>query len=70
MGNMSAQLFSVSPSGGGDSMLLMYQMAITAAKNSIDISSAYFMTDQLLTNAIIAASKEVSKCESSHQVSL
>ncbi len=56
-GNMSAQMFSSSPSGGGDSMLLMYQMAITAAKDSIDLSSAYFIPDELLTNALIAAAK-------------
>ena len=56
-GNMSAQMFSSSPSGGGDSMLLMYQMAITAAKDTIDISSAYFVPDELLKNALIAASK-------------
>lgn len=56
-GSMPAQMFSSSPSGGGDSMVLMYLMAITAAKESIDLSSAYFVPDQLSTNALIAASK-------------
>jgi len=56
-GNMSAQMFSSSPSGGGDSMLLMYLMAITAAKESIDLSSAYFVPDELSSKALIAAAK-------------
>ena len=56
-GSMSAQMFSSSPSGGGDSMILMYLMAITAAKESIDLSSAYFVPDQLSLDALIAAAK-------------
>ena len=56
-GNMSAQMFSSSPSGGGDSMLLMYLMAITAAQESIYLSSAYFVPDELLTKALIGAAK-------------
>ncbi len=56
-GDMSAQMFSSSPSGGGDSMVLMYLMAITAAQESIDLSSAYFVPGELLTKALIAASK-------------
>ena len=56
-GSMPAQMFSSSPGGGGDSMVLMYLMAITAATESIDLSSAYFVPDKLSTNALIAASK-------------
>lgn len=56
-GNMSAQMFSSSPNGGSDSMVLMYLMAITAARESIDLSSAYFVPDELLTKALIAATK-------------
>ncbi len=56
-GNMQTQMFSSSPSGGGDSMVLMYLMAITAAKESIDLSSAYFVPDEIITKALIAASK-------------
>ena len=56
-GNMPAQMFSSSPDGGGDSMVLMYAMAITAAKESIDISSAYFVPDEFSANALIAAAK-------------
>ena len=56
-GNMPAQMFSSSPSGGGDSMILLYLMAITAASESIDLSSAYFVPDQLSIKALIAAAK-------------
>ena len=56
-GTMPAQMFSSSPNGGGDSMVLMYAMAITAAEESIDISSAYFVPDEFTTKALIAAAK-------------
>ena len=56
-GSLPAQMFSSSPSGGGDSMELMYLMAITAAQNSIHLSSAYFVPDELSINALIAAAK-------------
>ena len=56
-GNMPAQMFSSSPSGGSDSMVLMYLMAITAAQDSIFISSAYFVPDELSTKALIAAAQ-------------
>ena len=56
-GNMQAQMFSSSSSGGSDSMQLMYLMAITAAEHSIDLSSAYFVPDALSTEALIAAAK-------------
>ena len=56
-GNMFAQMFSSSPSGGGDSMVLMYLMAITAAQDSINLSSAYFVPDELLTQALTTAAK-------------
>ena len=56
-GNMPAQMFSSSPNGGGDSMVLMYAMAITAAKDSIDLSSAYFVPDEFSKKALIEAAK-------------
>jgi len=46
-GEASAQVFKSSPSGGGDSMLLMYLLAITAAERNIDLSAAYFVPDEL-----------------------
>ena len=51
------QMFSSSPSGGSESMLLMYLMSITAATRSIDLSAAYFVPDELTTTALIAALK-------------
>ena len=50
-------MFSSSPSGGRESMLLMYLMSITAAKNTIDLSSSYFVPEELTIKALVAASK-------------
>jgi cardiolipin synthase A/B len=52
-----AHMFSSSPSGGSDDMQLMYLMAITAATESIHLSSAYFVPDKLTINAIVEAAK-------------
>ena len=51
-GDAEAQVFTASPSGGGDSMLLMYLMAITAARRTIDLSAAYFVPDPLTRAAL------------------
>ena len=50
-----AQMFSSSPSGGSESMHLMYLAAITAAERSIDLSSAYFVPDDLTVRALLDA---------------
>jgi cardiolipin synthase A/B len=55
VGSQSAQVFSSSPQGGSESMLLMYLLAITAATRSIDISSAYFVPDDVTRGALVAA---------------
>ena len=55
VGNQPAQMFSSSPTGGSESMHLMYLMAITAARRSIHLSSAYFVPDQLTVDALVAA---------------
>ncbi len=55
VGDVRAQVFTSSPSGGGDSMLLMYLLAITAAEHTIDLSAAYFVPDDLTRRAIRAA---------------
>jgi cardiolipin synthase len=47
-GRGMAQMFSSSPSGGSDSMQLMYLLAVTSASRSIDLSASYF--DGLLTS--------------------
>jgi cardiolipin synthase A/B len=54
-GGADAQVFTASPSGGGDSMLLMYLLAITGAESSIDLSAAYFVPDELTRAALVAA---------------
>ena len=54
-GNASAQVFSSSPSGGSESMQLMYLMAITAASRTIDLAAAYFVPDELVSRALVEA---------------
>ena len=55
LGDTDAQVFSSSPSGGSESMQLMYQLSITAAKDAIDLSSAYFVPDELTSKAMTDA---------------
>jgi cardiolipin synthase len=57
VGDMPAQMFSSSPTGGSESMHLMYLMAITAARRTIDLSSSYFVPDELAVKALVAAAK-------------
>ena len=54
-GDMHAHLFIASPAGGSESMHLMYLMAIAAAEHSIDLAASYFVPDELLIEALIAA---------------
>ena len=54
-GEHPAQMFSSSPTGGSESMHLMYLMAITAARHSINLSNAYFVPDELTIKALVAA---------------
>jgi cardiolipin synthase len=51
-GTALAQVFTSSPSGGGDSMQLMYLLSVTAAERSIDLSAAYFVPDKLTRRAL------------------
>ena len=55
VGTSKAQVFSSSPSGGSESMQLMYHLSITAAQRSIDLSSAYFVPDDLTSKALLQA---------------
>ncbi|MHB8948348.1 MAG: phospholipase D-like domain-containing protein [Rhodoferax sp.] len=57
VGQEAAQMFSSSPSGGSESMQLMYLLAITAASRSIDLSAAYFVPDALTMRALVDAVK-------------
>jgi cardiolipin synthase len=50
-----AQMFSSSPDGGAESMQLMYLLVTTAATRTIDLASAYFVPDELTSNALVAA---------------
>lgn len=54
-GEMDAHVFVASPSGGSESMHLMYLLAIAAADSSIDLSASYFVPDELLIDALVAA---------------
>ena len=56
-GNARAQVFSSSPSGGSDSMHLMYLLAITAAERDIRISASYFVPDEMTRAALVDAMK-------------
>jgi cardiolipin synthase len=56
-GTMPAQMFSSSPTGGSESMHLMYLMAITAARHTIHLSNAYFVPDELAVKALVAAAR-------------
>jgi cardiolipin synthase len=54
-GSMDAHLFISSPAGGSESMHLMYLMSIAAAEHTIDLAAAYFIPDELITKALVAA---------------
>ena len=54
-GDMDAHMFVASPAGGSESMHLMYLMAIAAAERSIDLEAAYFVPDELIIKALLAA---------------
>jgi cardiolipin synthase len=52
---MDAHLFIASPAGGSESMHLMYLMAVAAAEQTIDLAASYFVPDDLLIKAMVAA---------------
>jgi cardiolipin synthase A/B len=55
VGALKMHMFISSPTGGSESMRLMYLMAITAAVQSIDIEAAYFIPDELMNRELIKA---------------
>ncbi|HST44244.1 MAG TPA: phospholipase D-like domain-containing protein [Luteimonas sp.] len=55
VGDIRAHLFIASPAGGSDSMHLMYLMSIAAAVETIDLSAAYFVPDELIVKALLEA---------------
>jgi cardiolipin synthase len=56
-GGLAAQMFSSSPSGGSESMQLMYQLAITAARRSIELANSYFVPDEMTIQTLIDAAR-------------
>lgn len=56
-GNVPAQMFSSSPTGGSESMHLMYLLSIASAAQSILLSSSYFVPDALAIDALVAAAR-------------
>lgn len=54
-GNSDAHMFISSPSGGSESMHLMYLMAIAAAEYSLDLEAAYFVPDALIIKSLLEA---------------
>ena len=55
VGDLDAHLFIASPAGGSESMHLMYLLAIAAATRTIDLAASYFVPDELVIQAFIAA---------------
>ena len=53
--DVDAHVFLASPSGGSESMHLMYMMAVSAAKHSLDLAASYFVPDELIVKALVAA---------------
>ena len=54
-GEGRGQMFSSSPTGGSESMELMYLMSITAARRTIRLSSSYFVPNELVVQALVTA---------------
>ena len=56
-GSYDAHLFIASPASGSESMHLMFLLAFAAAEHTIDIAASYFVPDELLVQALIAAAR-------------
>lgn len=56
-GDASGQVFTSSPTGGADSMLLMYLLAFSSSTKSIDLSASYFVPDDLTLSVLTDALK-------------
>ncbi len=55
VGSLAAQMFIASPASGSESMHLLYLLAIAASTQRIDIAASYFVPDDLLIEAFVAA---------------
>jgi cardiolipin synthase A/B len=56
-GPQPAQMFMSSPQGGAESMHLMYLLSIASARRTVDLAMAYFVPDELATDALVSALK-------------
>ena len=56
-GEATAQMFSSSPTGGSESMHLMYLLALTAASKRIALSASYFVPDSLTVKTLRSAAQ-------------
>jgi cardiolipin synthase len=56
-GQSLAQVFTSSPTGGADSMMLMYLMAISSSTERVDLSASYFVPDALTRRVMLDALK-------------
>jgi len=56
-GPMFAQVFQSSSQGGSESVHLMYLLSIAAATKTIDLAMAYFVPDQITSEALVSAMK-------------
>ena len=54
-GTALAHVFTSSPSGGSESVQLMYLLSIAAATRTIDLAAAYFVPDEVAIDALVAA---------------
>jgi cardiolipin synthase A/B len=52
-----AQVFQSSAEGGSESMHLMYLLSVAAATKTIDLAMAYFVPDDVTSEALLAAMK-------------
>ena len=52
-----AQVFTAAPAGGSKNMQLLYLLSITAAAQSIDLSAAYFVADDVAKQSLAAAAR-------------
>jgi cardiolipin synthase len=57
LGDAAAQMVSSSPTGGSETIHLMYLLAIAAATESISLSSSYFVPDDTTVQALVSAVK-------------
>ena len=56
-GKQAAQFVVTSPGGGSESMQLMYLLSIAAARQTIRLSAAYFVPDDVEIRTLVAAAK-------------